>query len=155
MLIIISVISLVWNAQAKIAPQITTTGYPKVNPSVTPMVESFTVLEYLVKSCTIDTPTMKLPTIRETAVAKDIFIAGTAPKISPAGTITKVLTTPNRISANRRGTPIWESILIPLYPTIAVIIIRSPPTIMQNVVFTSIPAANLNTLEMLLPKKVH
>ena len=43
-----------------------------VKPKTMPMEESFTVLEYLVKSCTIDTPTIKLPTIKDTAVAKEI-----------------------------------------------------------------------------------
>ncbi len=61
-----------------------------VKPKTMPMEESFTVLEYLVKSCTIDTPTIKLPTIKDTAVAKEIGSTGGAETISPAGTTVNV-----------------------------------------------------------------
>ena len=85
-----------------------------VKPKTMPMEESFTVLEYLVKSCTIDTPTIKLPTIKDTAVAKEIGSTGGAETISPAGTTVNVFITPPITSRNNSGTPNWDGTLMPL-----------------------------------------
>ena len=62
----------------------------------------------------MDTPTMKLPTIREIAEANEIGATGGAENTSPGDTIVKVLTTPKMISRNSSGTPNLESVWIPL-----------------------------------------